>query len=339
MKKAFTILFLLITKIGFGQVNIKSLIDSVLHKTKEISMYSSTVNWDSLEKRVYIKAENAKKIADLKPAFETLLNGIKDFHGSIVNASDYSTIARFTDFKNLNHPDTRVREPKVWKAVNDTSLKFEYKILSNKVGYLKVVGIPPNVDITKEATKIREAVNVLAEKRIDKWIIDLRYNGGGNMNPMMAGLSPLIGEGIVGKLVNLNGDIIFNWLIKNGNFIYAGYQAVTLPNTIRFIKEPKIAVLTSRYTVSSGELVATTLKGRPNTKFFGEATGSLTTNNGWEIINNEIILNISTGVYCDRNGNVYKINIPVDIEIPFVIVAETEKDDCIKSAIKWLMEK
>ena len=159
------------------------------------------------------------------------------------------------------------------------------------------------------------------------------------MHPMMAGIAPLIGDGIVGGLVNLKGEKQFGWEIKNGNFIYGGLQAVNLPNTPKFKKLPKIAVLTSRWTVSSGELVATALKGRPNTRFFGEATGGYTTNASWDIIKNEVIIVISTGIFSDRNGTAYEINIPVDVEIPFEVIKETERDETVISARKWLKTK
>jgi carboxyl-terminal processing protease len=77
-------------------------------------------------------------------------------------------------------------------------------------------------------------------------IIDIRYNAGGNMNPMMAGIAPLVGNGIVGSIVNLKNEKLFYWEISAFNFIYAGYQAETLPNNIKFKKVPMIAVLTSR---------------------------------------------------------------------------------------------
>lgn len=323
----------------FGQTNPKEILDEVFKKSKEISLYSSKINWEELQKVVYAKAENAKTINDLKPAFETLLNGLSDKHGKIINAKDYSTIANFTDFKNLNHADKRPRDSKTWDILNDTSLQFSYKILKGNFGYLKIVGIAPNVDVNKESKKIRDAIIELSNKKIDKWIIDLRSNRGGNMNPMMAGIAPLVGDGIVGGLVKLKGEKQFDWEIKDGNFIYGGSQVVTLPNTLKFKKLPKIAVLTSRWTVSSGEVVATTLKGRPNTKFFGEATGSYTTNNSWEIINGEVIVVISTGVFADRNGTAYEINIPVDVEILFELEKETEKDKTVIAAQKWLKQK
>jgi carboxyl-terminal processing protease len=339
MKRVMPFLLLLFNLTCFSQTNVKTILDSVLLKTKETSMYIATVNWDSLQKEVYLKAENAKTIQDLKPAFEALLNGLRDHHGKIINAKDYSYIAWFTDNKNRRHIDDRKFDNDIWKIVNDTALKFEYKLLKGQIGYLKIVGIPSNVDIEKESKKIRASIISLTKQKVDKWIIDLRYNAGGNMHPMMAGIAPLVGNGIVGSIVNLKNEKLFDWEIKSANFIYGGYQAVTLPDNIKFKKEPKIAILTSRWTVSSGEIVATSLKGRPNTKFFGETTGGYTTNDGWEVINDEIILVISTGTYCDRNGKVYEVNIPADIEIPFEVIKDTEKDNCIIAAKKWLTGK
>jgi carboxyl-terminal processing protease len=339
MKKITTVLLFLLNLTCFGQPSAKAILDTVLRSAKQISLYSSTVNWDTLQKQIYLKAENAKTIEDLKPAFEFLLNQLRDHHGRILNAKNYSNIAYFTDYKNHRHPEKRVKELSIWKVVNNPDLKFEYKILKDNVGYLKIVGIGPNVDIEKESIKIRKAVNEMANKKIDKWIIDLRYNAGGNMHPMMAGIAPLVGDGIIGSLVNLKNEKLFDWEIKNGNFIYEGYQAVTLPNKPKFKNQPKIAVLTSRWTLSSGEIVATTLKGRANTRFFGEATGGSTTNTNFENVGDEIIINISTGIYCDRNGSAYEINIPVDVEIPFEVITEKEKDTCIIAAKKWLTGK
>lgn len=339
MKASLMILLLTLQLQCYGQTEVKAILDSVIIRARQTSMYSSQINWDSLQNQVYLKAENAKTIQDLKPAFTTLLNGLFDKHAKILDAKDYTTIAYFTDFENLNHPDKRIRDPEIWKVVNDTSLRFDYKMLEGGIGYLKIVGIAPNVDVEKESEKIRNAVIKLSNSNIDKWIIDLRYNGGGNMHPMVTGIAPLIGDGMVGYLTNLYGEKLFDWEIKLSNFIYAGYQAVSLPNEPKFKKHPKVGVLTSRYTVSSGEVVATCLKGRPNTKFFGEATGSFTTNNNWELINDQIILTISTGFFCDRNRQCYEFNIPVDVEIPFDVNSDIEKDKGIIEAKKWLLEK
>lgn len=338
MRILITIFLLVIQTTCFCQLEMKTLLDSVIARTKQTSMYSSVVNWDSLEKQVCSKVNNAKTLKELKPAFTALLNGLKDHHARIIDATDYSTLANFTDYENLHHPDNRPRLNDVWKVVNDTALHFEYKMLTGNVAYLKIVGIPPNVDLEKEAKKIRGAVIKLTKMKASSWIIDLRYNGGGNMHPMVTGIASLIGDGKVGSTVDLKGVKQFDWEIKSSNFIYFGTQPINLPNEPKFKNPPKIAVLISRYTVSSGEIVATCLKGRLNTKFFGEASGALTSNNNWEIIDGKVILNISTGIYSDRNGTIYKYNIPVDTEVPFELTNDVEKDKAIILAKNWLID-
>ncbi|MEQ1605835.1 MAG: S41 family peptidase [Pyrinomonadaceae bacterium] len=340
MRNAIPIFILILFKsVGFAQTEPKVILDKTFDRAKQISLYSARVDWETLRRQVYAKAENAKTIRDLKPAFEALLNGLRDHHGRITDARSFADIANFTDWANLNHPDQRPRDPKIHALINDSSNQFAYKRLDGNIGYLKIVGIAPNIDIQKESERIRRAVIELSAAKVDKWIIDLRYNSGGNMNPMMAGIGPLVGEGKVGDLVDLKGTRQFDWVIRNGNFIYGGSQAANLPYEPKFRKLPKIAVLTSRYTVSSGEIVATALKGRPNARSFGEATGSYTTNNSWDIIDGEVVVAISTGVFADRTGTGYPINIPVDEAVPFEINKAPGEDKCIIAARRWLLQK
>ncbi len=105
------------------------------------------------------------------------------------------------------------------------------------------------------------------------------------------------------------------------------------------INDAKIAILISRWTVSSGEFVSVAFKGQKNTKFFGEETGGYTTNTSWEIIDEKIILSISTGIYCDRNGIKYPDNVKPDIKSEFKVENNLSKDKGIKIATEWLLGK
>lgn len=341
MKKYTKMLWLLILmcsqEVGFAQQAIRSLLDSVIQNAHETSMYRAEVNWDVLQQQVYAKAENAQSVKELIPAFEALLNGMRDHHGKIIDAKTYQLMAGFTDFANQRFKDGREFPTAEWKAVNDTALRFSYQMLADKVGYLKIVGIASNVNIEAEAKKIRAAVIALEKSGAKAWIIDLRYNGGGNMHPMMAGIGPLLGEGKAGGLVDLQKNPLFDWEIKKGNFVYGGFQAVDLPYTPTFKKLPKVAILTSKWTLSSGEIVATAFQNRPNTRFFGEATGGYTTNLGWGVIAETVIVSISTAMFCDRKGVVFEHQVPVDVTIPFEIEKDLTKDKTIAEAHKWLI--
>ena len=325
----------------FGQtreVELIQILDTVISKSKEISYYTKTVNWDSLSNKMYIAAKGAKKIDDLKPAFEILLNGLRDHHGMIRQSSNGKIIAHFSDYKNKRIKNKREYSSENWKIVNDVNSRYEYALLPNQIGYLKIVGIGPNIDGQKEAERIRNSLTELCENKVNKWIIDLRYNGGGNINVMLAGIAPLLDTKTVVQIQDANKDLLFTGNIKKNSFWYAGLNVHKMGKKPK-IKNPKIAILTSRWTTSSGEFVAVAFKGQKNTKFFGEPTEGKTTNNSWEIINNEIALVISTGVYCDRNANVYVENVKPDKEVAFEMEENKEKDKGVIEAVDWLNEK
>jgi carboxyl-terminal processing protease len=339
MKRNTLLLLLCLPIAVWCQSNTKMVLDSVLLVCKSTSMYTESINWDSLSKAVYLQAEGAESIADLQPAFQTLLNGLGDKHACIRNAGTYNVITCFNDFKQLSFNDTRERSMDAWYMMNNPDFKFSYQIIDNQIGYLKVVGIGPGADMLQEAQSIRKAIETISNAGITNWIIDLRYNAGGNMNPMMSGLSPLFGNGKVGSTVSSSGTPIFEWTFTDGNFIYAGVQAIDLPYQQTFETPQQIAVLTSRWTVSSGELVAVAFKGQAHTRFFGEVTGGYSTNNNFVPIQNEVVVTISTGFYCDRNGIIYNYNVPVDEEIPFIIETEITKDTGIAATTAWLLSK
>ncbi len=338
MKKFLIILVITTSNVVFGQsreAELQKILDTVISKSKEVSFYSKTVNWDSLSTKMRVSAKNAKTIDDLKPAFEILLNGLRDHHGHFRETTKYSIIAHFTDYENSRRKDDRIYKPEIWKIVNNVESRYEYALLPNRIGYLKIVAVSPNIDGQKEAERIRNSLTELCKNKVNKWIVDLRYNGGGNINVMLAGIAPLLDTQTVVTIQGENKDIIATAEIKKGEFWYRGNNYFKINNKTK-IKNPIIAILTSRWTTSSGEFVAVAFKGQKNTKFFGEKTDGKTTENGFEIINNEIALIISTGVYCDRNGNVYEDDVKPDKEIPFIVEKNREKDKGIIQAINWL---
>ncbi|MEL7118174.1 MAG: S41 family peptidase [Bacteroidota bacterium] len=338
MKYILVFLIIVCSNTIFGQTREAKMIqvlDTVISKSKDISYYTKSVDWDSLTTKIYEAAKGAEEIDDLKPAFETLLNGLRDHHGHIRKTSDYSIVANFTDHMNSRNADNREYDPEIWKIVNNVDSRYEYALLPNQIGYLKIVGVGPNLDGHKEAERIRNSLIELHNNKVNKWIIDLRYNGGGNINVMLAGIAPLLDTETVVNIQDENKNTLFTGDIIKNDFWYAGNNVFPIGKKPR-IRKSKIAVLTSRWTTSSGEFVAVAFKGQKNTRFFGEPTEGKTTNNSWEIINNEIVLVISTGVYCDRNGNAYVENVKPDKEIPFEVEENREKDKGIVEAMNWL---
>lgn len=321
---------------------LKSVLDSAFTLSEQRYFYTNEVNWPDLKNQVYKLASGAKTKNDLMLPFQVLINGMRDSHGSILDARTYNKVVMFNDWANDRRADhdQRPRAPELFQVVNKANDHFEYTVLSGNIGYLKIPGYMATVDINKEALTIRTAIEELAGKNVEHWIIDLRFNGGGNMNPMLAGLAPLLAneDGPVSSFVYPDGSLFGVNELKNGQFYAFGQQVGEGLPVVKFKKQPQIAVLTSMFTVSSGEIVAASFKKRPQTRFFGEATGGLITSVGWLPLSPDFFLSISEAVYADRKGERYLHNIPVDQIIPFTGTTDQSQDKGIEAAIKWLTQ-
>jgi carboxyl-terminal processing protease len=319
----------------YGQKTPQELLKTTIDTAERVSLYSSEVNWDSLRTELGVCGEGATTTADLYPCFEMLFNGLRDHHATMRSAVDYGIVANFTDFSNSRKSDDREFSSEGWAIVNDLESRFEYALLDGNVGYLKVVGIGGNVDGQQEAERIRTAMEELYGKGVESWILDLRYNSGGNINVMMAGLAPLFPEGSVAGLQDAEKEVRSAAEIRDGNFYYMEVNAFDIASELS-LDSPKIAVLLSRWTVSSGELLAISLKGQENVRFFGERTGGYTTNNGWDVLSDELFMSISTAVFCDRTGKAYEHFVEPDDEVEFEMGGDLMKDTGVAEAARWL---
>lgn len=305
----------------------------IVLKAKETSLYADNVNWNEVNTKFIALTKEKEKTKDLRQGLQYLINSLGDKHGHFRSAKDNSIIVSYNG--EISEEDNR-NSKFVNTVINDVSTKFSYKLLDNGIGYLRIVGIGPG-DIKLQSDFIRQGLIDLKSKGADKWIVDLRFNGGGNMEPMISGLAPLIGEGFIAGSINKNNEIR-EYTIKDGQFFNYGRLACEMDNLPKIKSNEKVAVLLSRYTISSGELVAVAFKGRENTLFIGEETAGYTTGNGYDKINNDLVLIISQDVFIDRNKNKYDGKVGVDEKIEFQHYVNLENDNQVSRAKEWLNE-
>ncbi|MCB0534768.1 MAG: S41 family peptidase [Saprospiraceae bacterium] len=307
-------------------------LDSALNHMKMVALHRNTVNWKDVEAQVSWRAGLAETVMDLRPVFAYLLEQLDDSHGRFfVNNKPIAW------YHGSPKPYQEHIDPKVWAVIQSGKYPFQYAILPGQTGYLRIPGMPMG-DVSQLAAPIRAAVCSLQTLGAQQWVIDLRYNGGGNMFPMLAGIAPVLGDGDIGGAIDNLNNRFASWDLKDGNVFYNDQQNTNLANECPIATVPKVAVLTSRYTVSSGEVVAVAFKGRPNTRFFGEHTGGFTTVTSWFQLPAGVTMSISTSYYTDRTGVVYKEFVPVDEEIEFVPDDAPDADATIRAALNWLNE-
>jgi hypothetical protein len=144
--------------------------------------------------------------------------------------------------------------------------------IPDTIGYVKVAACAcQGTAATQFAQSIQQAIRTVDRAGLVGWIVDLRGNFGGNMWPMIAGIGPVLGEGIIGWIVY--NDREYEREYRDGAATSFGdtFASVTDPVTL-LEPYPKVAVLTDGGVASSGEAITVFFKGRPRTRSFGTLT-------------------------------------------------------------------
>lgn len=160
------------------------------------------------------------------------------------------------------------------------------------------------------------------------WIVDLRGNGGGNMWPMLASLSPFL-EGMVGMFVDPD-SVWQRWDVHDGvsfldQYPLAGIDPVYSPRAV----DGRLAVLTDVRVASSGEAVAVAFRGRANTRAFGTGTCGVSTGIVAGAVADGYILGLATVAMADRDSMIYGGAVAPDEHI-------TDPAAVLTRAIEWI---
>ena len=310
--------------------SVKSYLDKSLSIIEQNSLNNSSIDWKKLREEVYLKASGAKKYEDILNIYPFIFQKIDDHHGSLkYKSKTYSWNKPLQNESNV-----------AIKSATKKYLNVRSERIGKDIGYIL---IPGNNDFRGQhmdsiANAIKKAIAKVNEKHIKGWIIDLRVNTGGNMYPMIAGLSDLIGEGKVGGFLTPTYQPDGNWIIKQGTF-YVDSVKVTAVKYDGYPINPNIpiAILISANTASSGEMTAISVIGRKNSIVIGEVSAGYTTSNLGFKLNEFSGLNLAVDYASDRNGNIYPRNIQPDILVLNGDNFENLNEDLkIKKAVSWL---
>jgi carboxyl-terminal processing protease len=300
----------------------RAVLSSIIKEVKRTSCKAQKLQWDTIEATMYAKAQNAKTTADLKESLEFLLSNLDDRSASFYDPTSKTIIANHAS---QSHPST---------AVAKSEGSFEFKILHDDVRYLKLSLPSGEFDPQQHAELIRTAVDSLKKEQGLHWIIDLRNVSGTNPASLLAGIGPLVGEGLVAGTIDQKEKIKKLFEVHNGKFYDDQHLVIGLKSAVE-LKAAKVAVLINENTSGAGEFVAIALKGRKHTRFFGQNTsGSLAVTTSIQITP-QLAMTLTEGYYQDRKGNVY----PNGVKPESVFVAEASrnnKDGVIEEAKHWL---
>lgn len=305
--------------------------DTVFKFIQKKSLYRKEVNWISLRDSVARKSANAKTIEDLMPCITYIFESIGDTHGFMIYKNRwYGKERKLPEFRSE------------LKAAVKLAFEIRIGLLDKKVGYVMVPGnhILKQAEANRHAQQIQDSVCKLFRAGARSWIVDLRLNTGGNMYPMIAGLSGILEDGVLGYFIGPD-DEEAGWKLENGTLTEGGKLRTEIVKGCPITSGSKVSVLISQATGSSGEATAIAFKGRPNTKFFGENTfGFVSANEDPFFVDRNSMLVVASSYEADRDHKVYR-----DFVRPDVLLIEGDnftdltKDRKVQAALKWLKQK
>jgi C-terminal processing protease CtpA/Prc len=183
--------------------------------------------------------------------------------------------------------------------------------LTNGIGVVRLFGFMGTVDQGRLYTETAQAkINDMKEHGVCRFVLDLREDTGGNMYPMLNGVSGLLEPGVLGTFLSPHGQYA-SWALEDGAVTVLPPRN-SLPAARSDSAAIPVAVLIGSHTGSAGEFTAMSFEGRPNTRFFGASTAGFVTANTPIMLSDGAIL-LMTGAWgLDRTGKKYLDRIEPD---------------------------
>lgn len=271
---------------------------------KAHALYNRRLDWSAIEPELKQVAAGLRDGSDAHAPIRGLLHQLGDRHSRLIPAS-------------------QVREEEARESVT----RIEVKALHGDIGYIQVPGFG-SADPEQARVFAHTAANAIADaSRIARkgWVVDLRKNSGGNMYPMIAALSALLGDQPVGYFEDRDGK-------RTAWQITAGLK----PQAMIDLRDAPVAVLIGPGTASSGEATALAFRGRASTRFFGQASAGLSTGNQVFPLADRSLLVLTGALMLDRNGRGDGDRLLPDE--PTADAADGQ-DPTLDAAIRWLSSR
>ncbi|MCX2473430.1 S41 family peptidase [Pedobacter sp. MC2016-05] len=338
MKKNLLLVFVLSASLNLkaqkktSQDSIAILYKEIFSALKKKYLHKGTVNWSAVE------AETNKKLTSYSD-FNQSLNELPLLFKQIgaTHCNVYYQKQKYAAKGKIVSKDAYSEQ---WKKKYDSKPAFEVKVIGEKYGYILM---PAMVFFDLSAENIHKIAQPMYDQiaaiknnnKIEGWIVDLRFNTGGNSMPMLLALYDFLGDNKIWGVMDVNKKPQSVDELRSGNYLFENKKMSYIKPSGALLDQSKVAVLTGVFTASSGEVTAIAFKGRPNTKFIGEATYGATTANIYWPLPFDATMALTTSYYSDRNG-VYHENI-----VPDVLISKQDHfddlltDGNIKEAIKF----
>jgi carboxyl-terminal processing protease len=299
----------------------RAYLTTVLDIMQQHSVNRKKINWTTLRQETFGYAHGAKTPADTYLAIQYALVSLGDHHSFFLDPQ-------------------AAKQLEAAKITSDEQPQGH--LLAHGIGYLLLPHFlgQQQQDEKQYALLAQNVIRQADQAGTCGWIVDLRNNDGGNMWPMLDGVGPILGEGVVGSFVDPNG-VKQTIAYHDGQAQLAGSTLTGIENPYHLKHpDPPVAVLTSPVTASSGEAIVVVFRGRPHTLSFGKPTAGVPTGNEGFKLSDGAVLILTVVLDADRTGHTYDSAIAPDQTVP-VDVSQIGRpgDLALQAATTWLHDQ
>lgn len=246
---------------------------------------SETMDWAEIRRETLRRANGAQSPAETHDAIMWMVKRVNP-HSSLILPDFWAQLQQSIE----NNPPMPVG-----------------RMLPAKVGYIALPGFfaADAALIRRYAVTGHALIREYSDSGACGWVIDLRANNGGDFNPMLAAIGPLLGDGAAG-FTRTGLGIVTAFGYTRGR-VWVGRDTLLRvpPEDVAPPIEAPVAVLIGPMTASAGEAVAIAFRGLPRSASFGATTAGFTTGNrGYRLSDGAFVI-VTETVLGDRVAREY----------------------------------
>lgn len=293
----------------------RAYLEEAIGLIRKNAYYSDRVDWETSSRMATTLASGASTPEDTYASISHVLSALGDRHSRLISRSSAEDIA-------------------------SNQALDGFGIRSRSVHGHGYVQVPTFLGGNKQrgtafVDQVQQAIEDLDAAGTCGWIVDLRSNGGGNMYPMISGLSPLLGDGVFGYFIGKEKKE--SWYLKGGRSgIRSDIAGPTRMSRLVGAREAPVAVLIGPGTSSSGEATLVSFLGRPRTRTFGQSTSGQSTANALFPLSDGAQIALTTAILADRTGRMHGGPIAPDQPVAETDRASNSGDRVLETASTWL---
>jgi len=301
--------------------SVSKFIQAALDTMRKYSIFTDSIDWSEMRRISVADARGAQIYSQTYYALDQALIRLDDHHSFLKTPSE-------------------VRQ---WLGAGEGAYPYQKphgKMKDDRIAWISVPTFSSGDSLLclQFASELQSVIKQFDKKNPVGWLVNLEFNRGGNMWPMLVGLGPLFAkEGKMGGFLSASGECTM-WSYANGVAMAGSEVMLTIPHPYKVSNLARpIAVMVSDRTASSAEAVLISLGCQENVKTFGIPTAGLSTANAEFFLKDSTSLVITTALMTDVECRPFggKIIPQVNLEKNFLYNVGYRQ----QKPLEWIREK